>query len=57
MTILCLPGIMPIGWQGQVDRVERIDLQDTGHALHHARAEQVATAIDAFAARLGRKAR
>ncbi len=43
--------------QGQVDRIERIDLQDTGHALHHARVEQVASAIDKFAVGLGWKTR
>jgi len=37
----------------QVDRIERIDLQDTGHALHHARAEQVAAAISAFSNQFG----
>jgi pimeloyl-ACP methyl ester carboxylesterase len=41
----------------QVDRIERIDLRDTGHALHHTRSGQVAAAIAAFASKVGSMAR
>ncbi len=38
----------------QVDAVELVELEATGHALHHARPERVVGLIEAFAARLER---
>ena len=38
--------------QRQVNQIERIDLENTGHALHHARPEQVAAAISTFVNRI-----
>jgi pimeloyl-ACP methyl ester carboxylesterase len=37
----------------QVERIERIDFDDTGHALHHARPQEVADAISRFALGVG----
>jgi pimeloyl-ACP methyl ester carboxylesterase len=37
----------------QVERIERIDFDDTGHALHHARPHEVAEAISRFALGVG----
>jgi pimeloyl-ACP methyl ester carboxylesterase len=36
----------------QIDGIERIDLENTGHALHHVRPGQIATAIDGFVSRV-----
>ncbi len=36
----------------QVKNAERIDFKDTGHALHHVHANQIAEAIAAFAAKM-----
>ena len=39
--------------QVQIDGVERIDLENTGHVPHHAQTEKVATAIERFASKVG----
>jgi pimeloyl-ACP methyl ester carboxylesterase len=41
--------------ENQISQIERIDFANTGHALHHARAEQVAASIGEFVARVVRE--